>query len=399
MIAFAVGGTPVTTFIGTDENNLSWTVTEPVGSRLVLSVVDANGSAGGIPPQILTVIAGQSTQCVTAPLTTPPFTVTANVTSELTTCQPWGLTVKGGVPPYTVTLAELNEPVVTNVTMPFGLDSFTFINRANPNGQLIAGISDFTGRWASGTPIVNTQGSADVSCVGLVSSSGNSTLIQQQENAANAASQSTKRHRSAIIAVAVILVLLVLMGLGAATFFHRRKREREAQAELAQALPTQYVEPESKMLSSSNRLVSKKAALALQEAQNSNAAPGVSPSSSSQTLPTAPVPYFHAGSATATLTNPSNAQRPGSRVSNSGFVNFPATSIRRSAKPSEAIMTSTPAPDSEYPEAGPAPSKTQGDPLTVTNVGEEAVFQHRDAGVVRELPPPYRARRSRPSSS
>jgi hypothetical protein len=31
MIAFVVGGTPVTSLIGTDENNLSWTVTEPAG--------------------------------------------------------------------------------------------------------------------------------------------------------------------------------------------------------------------------------------------------------------------------------------------------------------------------------------------------------------------------------
>lgn len=75
MIAFAVGKTPVTTLIGTDENNLSWTITDPVGelncslsfsshflniemvgSELVLSVVDANGSAGGIPPRPFTVI-------------------------------------------------------------------------------------------------------------------------------------------------------------------------------------------------------------------------------------------------------------------------------------------------------------------------------------------------------
>lgn len=31
MIAFSVGGTPTTTLIGTDESNLSWTITEPAG--------------------------------------------------------------------------------------------------------------------------------------------------------------------------------------------------------------------------------------------------------------------------------------------------------------------------------------------------------------------------------
>lgn len=34
MIAFAIGGTPVTTLIGTDQGNLSWTVTQAVGSLL-----------------------------------------------------------------------------------------------------------------------------------------------------------------------------------------------------------------------------------------------------------------------------------------------------------------------------------------------------------------------------
>jgi shikimate 5-dehydrogenase len=85
--------------------------------------------------------AGQTTQCVTSPSLTPDFTVTANVTKTLQTCQPWGFTVKGGVPPYVITLAALNSPVVTNVTMPHGDDAFTYIDRADPNGQLIGASS------------------------------------------------------------------------------------------------------------------------------------------------------------------------------------------------------------------------------------------------------------------
>jgi len=34
MIAFAIGVTPVTTLIGTDENNLNWMVTQPTGPLL-----------------------------------------------------------------------------------------------------------------------------------------------------------------------------------------------------------------------------------------------------------------------------------------------------------------------------------------------------------------------------
>ncbi|KAF8152348.1 hypothetical protein B0H34DRAFT_113424 [Crassisporium funariophilum] len=157
MIAFVLGGTPVTTLIGSDENNLSWTVTQPVGSQLVLSVVDANGSAGGIPPRVSTVIAGPTTQCVATPSTTPEFKVISNVTGDLQTCQPWGFTVIGGVPPYTLTLAAPNSPTVTNATLGYGDNNFTYINRAAPGGQLLGAISDINGRWATGTTMVSTK--------------------------------------------------------------------------------------------------------------------------------------------------------------------------------------------------------------------------------------------------
>jgi hypothetical protein len=78
-----------------------------------------------------------NTQCVTTPTLTPAFTITSNVTGDLETCQPWGLTVQGGVPPYTVTLGALDSPYVTNVSIPVGDNNFTYINRAAPNGQLI----------------------------------------------------------------------------------------------------------------------------------------------------------------------------------------------------------------------------------------------------------------------
>jgi hypothetical protein len=82
-------------------------------------------------------LAGSTTNCITQPVTKPEFRITANVTRDLQTCQPWGFRIQGGVPPYTITLAAPNSPVVTNVTIPFGDDAFTFINRADPGGQLV----------------------------------------------------------------------------------------------------------------------------------------------------------------------------------------------------------------------------------------------------------------------
>ncbi|KAF7335113.1 hypothetical protein MVEN_02262000 [Mycena venus] len=109
MMAFAIGGTPSTTLIGTDESNLSWTVNQPV--------VSSQGSSGGVPPNLFTVVAGQSTQYIPAASNKSPFTVEANITDTLTTCQPWGIKIKGGTPPYDLTLAAVNSPLVINVTM------------------------------------------------------------------------------------------------------------------------------------------------------------------------------------------------------------------------------------------------------------------------------------------
>jgi hypothetical protein len=50
MIAFAIGKTPITTLIGTDENNLSWTVTQPVGPfHFLLIISPVNLYNGRIP--------------------------------------------------------------------------------------------------------------------------------------------------------------------------------------------------------------------------------------------------------------------------------------------------------------------------------------------------------------
>ncbi|KAJ7143982.1 hypothetical protein C8R44DRAFT_564898, partial [Mycena epipterygia] len=113
MIAFAVGGAPTTTLIGTNESGLSWTVDH----TLLLGVVDSEGTTGGI---------GELLYQVTE------FTISANVTDTLNTCQPWGLTISGGTPPYNLTLAVLNAPDVTNVTLGANDSVYTYINRAEP---------------------------------------------------------------------------------------------------------------------------------------------------------------------------------------------------------------------------------------------------------------------------
>ena len=81
-------------------------------------------------------VAGQSTECIVHGNNTE-FTVTANISSTVETCQPWGLRIKGGNPPYNVSFAQLNSPIVTNVTIPASMNGYTYINRATPNFPLI----------------------------------------------------------------------------------------------------------------------------------------------------------------------------------------------------------------------------------------------------------------------
>jgi hypothetical protein len=83
------------------------------------------------------IIAGQTTKCLTAQSTFPEFTVTANTTDQLPTCDPWALTIQGGTSPYKVVLTSLDSPAVTNVTMPTGDNLYKYINRANPGGTLL----------------------------------------------------------------------------------------------------------------------------------------------------------------------------------------------------------------------------------------------------------------------
>ncbi|KAF8152345.1 hypothetical protein B0H34DRAFT_677721 [Crassisporium funariophilum] len=167
MLEFAVGGTPVTTLLGREASSLNWKITQPVGTKLLLTVVDAMGNPGGVPPSLYTVIDGSTAQFITTPLQSRPvFGISANVSSSISinTCDQWGLTVIGGVP---LTIAGINSSVLTNVTMLFGENHFTYVNRAPPGVQLIAAHKCSTGQYATGTPIVSTKGSSDADCAGL----------------------------------------------------------------------------------------------------------------------------------------------------------------------------------------------------------------------------------------
>ncbi|KAJ7720141.1 hypothetical protein B0H14DRAFT_2642758 [Mycena olivaceomarginata] len=133
IMAFPVSGTPMTSLIGTDASALEWTVVFPVGTLLLLGVVDSLGTSGG----------GSRTQCIPSD-SRPAFTITSNLNSgsTLSTCDGWQLSIQGGTPPYKVTLAPSNSADVVNVTLGPNDSVFNYLNQSPPGSQLLAAISD-----------------------------------------------------------------------------------------------------------------------------------------------------------------------------------------------------------------------------------------------------------------
>jgi hypothetical protein len=403
MMAMEVGGIPTTDFVGADRSALNWVVNHAAGTTLMLSMVDSNGSAGGVAPNLYTVIAGDNSSCL-PPAPTSDFQVTSNVTTTLTTCQPWGLTISGGTQPYSVTLAALDSPIITNVTLGPLDDSFTFIDRADPNTQLIAAISDSNGNFARGTPLVNTQGSSDVSCTGLVSSSGNATAIKEADDAASAAAsaaQARKRANTAI-AVSVTLILLLFVGGGIYVYLRIRRRQRAADdidgqdtkprkfEEVGEPLPITPplpFESESGRTSSSSSSGARSLPPYPLHRHDSNCPPDCV---GDRQLDTPHYPsQFPSNRSQAALGSDPLSQRY--NKANEAGVRFIPTAgdVRRAAStlPSHprARLPSLPS-RSISADVRRSPARNSLDP----SITPDVVFQHRDGGVVlQELPPPY----------
>jgi len=98
----------------------------------------------------------------------------------------------------------------------------TYINRADPNSQILAAVSDSTGQFGRTTSFVNTIGSTDISCVGLITEPGNSSEIPIYPS-----SEPPKSKRTIII-VAVCVTTGTLLVIGAALFGYRLHMRRKA---------------------------------------------------------------------------------------------------------------------------------------------------------------------------
>lgn len=428
MNAFAPGGAAETQLIGTDPTNLQWTPRFPANTQLMLNVIDSNGSSGGVPTQLFTVATGQNTNCIPATLSNPAkdFAVSANVTDKVETCDAWGIRVTGGVKPYKITLVALNSPVTTNVTMGAVDDAFVFIDRADPNTKLLAAISDFTGRWAFGSPIVSTFGSSDVDCPAKNSVSTSTQVLDQ--DAANLKKASQKR-QTALIAGIVVPIVVLLVGGTIGFIFWWRRRQANGGNGTSRAMFGKQGAP--KRLASTDELHNQPSPAYVENGQmqmearqdgqvlsiasyldgppaRAHTVTGsmsthmtMSPTGSHATSPTFSVP----GSAYTTR----STSLPSGGGVRPGFNNFPRQSVRNGRGSAKAMEAGYSLDDDEsgagpsLPSAiasshGYAPSHYRtvespvgsGRPLPQPNGQQDIVYQHTDSQVtVQELPPPY----------
>ncbi|PIL32650.1 hypothetical protein GSI_05354 [Ganoderma sinense ZZ0214-1] len=225
MFAYAPEGMTMVSHIGDKPGSLQWQVQNPKGSKLLLTVVDGNNNTGGFAGSYFNVVAG-NTSCQPPTPNNPPV-VHANVSTTINTCDPWGLTITGGVMPYTVSLAALSSPVVTNVSLGPGNDVLTFIDRADPGTQLLAAVVDATGQWGISSVAVHTAGAAVVpgDCPGLNTNSATTAQVQAQAAAAaGAAAQAAKAKNTAIV-LGVVFGLVVPLILAGVAFWYWRRRK------------------------------------------------------------------------------------------------------------------------------------------------------------------------------
>lgn len=188
---------------------------------------DANGDFSGFPNQYYNVVAGQSTACMPSLPTSIPKLEPNISNADLQTCQPWGMTVSGGVPPYSVTLAVLGAPVFTNVTATTDFDRFTYINRADPGSEMIATVQDSTGQFGIGTPPVFTKGSRDILCPGLVTSWRPADKVAAEQDKLEKhimAQQAAERTKTIVGSVVGAFIGIVAIA-GFAFCWWRRRRE------------------------------------------------------------------------------------------------------------------------------------------------------------------------------
>jgi len=399
MMAFPEGGQPITTLVGENNDTLAWTPTHPVGTKLILQLVDATGNTGGTSGSVFEIVDNPNSSNCNVPPPPKDFTITSNITQDgratLETCQPWRLNINGGTPPYKVVLDARNSPVITNITIPGTDNAVVFINRADPGTVLFASVHDVSGRWATGTQFVSTTGSTNITCIGH----GTITTTQEKLDQEDAGRKNAKQRTSIIIGVVVAVIGLLLIGGGVWLCLRRRRKAQESEESGQDTLPRQFIET-----GSSGQILSINNFLPSGASTSSPNKTSFSPGAQSLSYTSDPYNPYHESSITDSNRVSSVSGQGANLYNRPSFANFPQTSVRRS-KAAEATQeamseinnadltqsSSTMAAAAAGRHVWPARlGSLGGDGDIRSPTDNEFIYQHLDAGqVVRELPPPY----------
>ncbi|KAL5504937.1 hypothetical protein ACEPAH_7600 [Sanghuangporus vaninii] len=217
MLSFELGGIGRTNFLGTDPQNLTWPVSHPQGTQIILYIVDEAGNMSD--EGVSAVLAGNTTNC-------HPIQVQSNFkvsvdSSQVATCDDLIVSISGGTKPYTVTVVG---DTVLNYTLGANEDSFDYVNQNAPGESFIITASDTKGQWAIGTNLISSVGSTDLSCSGKEST--------------GLSSASSSSGKGPIIGGIIGGIVVLLLATGTAAYFYiKRRRDTRLSAANRRQMP------------------------------------------------------------------------------------------------------------------------------------------------------------------
>ncbi|KAI0325142.1 hypothetical protein GY45DRAFT_1312648 [Cubamyces sp. BRFM 1775] len=455
MLALEVEGITTYTPIGDNPNQLTWQNTHHGGAKLLLTVVDSIGQTGGFPTSFFNSVAaspGSDTTCLIPEPTPSTPRIVSSITGNLNTCEPWKLSITGGTKPYNVTLAQLGAGNITVAPMGPYDDVFVYIDRAGPGFPLIAGVTDSTGQWGVSTIAINTTGSSDTDCVGLVSVSETEAQFEAQEavDVSAARASSAKAHaRSVALGIVFGLVLPLLAGGLVGLWWWRRRRSLQERrlGQVQTQLPAYDEEqPQERQVRPNLNLdMSQVANVVRVDSQQYRTAswavdselsirqtdsPSSMDMSTTELHQTIPTPYMTSATLPRPITTAKSPLSPPDPLAMTPNSTSPAATLTPEARYRKALEAHAEAQANrarlqaqlgtnpgQSPIAGPSSrrphvqrSQSAGvvrtfpaQPLprrmgaslrlppvaAISEEGPDIIIQHRDGGIVEELPPPY----------
>ncbi|KAL5521126.1 hypothetical protein ACEPAG_9048 [Sanghuangporus baumii] len=218
MLSFELGGIERTDFLGINPQNLTWPVSHPQGTQIILYIVD--GAENMSDEGVSAVQAGNTTNCHPTQVQSN-FKVSVD-SSQVATCDDLIVSISGGTKPYTVTVVG---DTVLNYTLGANDDSFDYVNQSAPGESFIITASDAKGQCAVGTNLISSVGSTDLSCPG-------------KESTALSSSASNSSDKGPIIGGIIGGIVVLSLAFGTATYFYiKRRRDTRLSAANRRQMP------------------------------------------------------------------------------------------------------------------------------------------------------------------